>query len=241
MTAATAIKPLLLGPGIQVRLRKVGVEQQPLLVVDEVLADPQAMIDAARDADFYVPTHTHSPGLNAPVPEVYYRTVVTALRGPIEAAFGLSSQAYLKYFGFFALATTGAGEAEPIQKIPHHDSPDPDRLAMVHYLGRGDFGGTGFFRHRATGFESVDVTRHAAYVAAAQAELAQSGEALDAYAGRDTANYQLIGEAEPVFNRLIIYRNHVLHSALLGVEACSADPAKGRLTANGFIEAARSG
>ena len=166
--------------------------------------------------------------------------MVTALRGPIEAAFGLRGDAYLKYFGFFALATTPVREAQPIQKIPHHDSPDPERLAMVHYLCRGDHGGTGFFRHKATGFESVGPDRHAAYVDIAHAQLAARGVGAAAYAGADMADYELIGQADCVFNRLILYRNHVLHSALLGPEAAGADPGRGRLTANGFIEAVKS-
>ena len=239
MTVVAAASPLLLGRDIRVQLRRIGQEQQPVLVVDNVLADPDAMVDAARAAAFYAPPHTHYPGLNAPLPEAYYRTVLTALRGPIEAAFGLSREAYLKYFGFFALATIRAADAAPIQKIPHHDSPDPDRLAMVHYLCRGAHGGTGFFCHRATGFESIDGARHAGYIAIAQSELAQDEPGRAGYADARTPRYALIDQAECVFNRLILYRNHVLHSALLRPEAGSADPGKGRLTANGFIEAVK--
>jgi hypothetical protein len=239
MTVALAVPPLLIGHQIRVQLQHIGQERQPLLIVDDVLAEPDAMIDAARQADFYSPEHTHYPGLNAPLPESYYRTVVTALRGPIAAAFGLSADAYLKYFGFFALATTSAREAQPIQKIPHHDSPDPERLAMVHYLCRGDHGGTGFFRHKATSFESIDQTRHGSYVDIAQAQLAARGVGAPTYAGADMADYELIGQADGVFNRLIVYRNHVLHSALLGPGAGSADPGEGRLTANSFLEAVR--
>lgn len=238
MTVALAVSPLLIGRQIRVRLRHVGQERQPLLIVDDVLADPDAMIDAAREADFYVPPHTNYPGLNAPLPEAYYRTVVTALRGPIEAAFGLRADAYLKYFGFFALATTDVTDAQPIQKIPHHDGPDPERLAMVHYLCRGDHGGTGFFRHKATGFESVDHARQEPYVAIAKAQLAAAGVGGPAFASSDMADYALIDQAECVFNRLIVYRNHVLHSALLSPRGAAADPGRGRLTANGFIAAA---
>ncbi len=238
MTVALAVAPLLIGRQIRVQLRHVGEERQPLLIVDDVLADPDAMIAAARAADFYTPPHTNYPGLNAPLPEAYYRTVVAALRGPIEAAFGLPADAYLKYFGFFALATTGIAEAEPIQKIPHHDGPDPARLAMVHYLCRGEHGGTGFFRHKATGFESVDQARQDTYVAVAKAQLAAAGVGRAAFAGPDTADYDLIDQAQCVFNRLIVYRNHVLHSALLSPRGAAADPQLGRLTANGFIEAA---
>lgn len=235
MNAVAANRALVLGWNIDVRLRHIGAEKHPLMIVDHVLDDPQSMIDAACAATFYVPKHTHYPGVNAPLPVAYYQTVVTALRGPIEAAFGLSRATYLKYFGFYALATTGCDAAAPIQKIPHHDSPDPNRLAMVHYLCHGP-GGTGFFRHKQTGFESVDLGRQGRYVTAATRELAEMGSTAATYAGPDTPNYELIGQADLVFNRLIVYRSHVLHSALLGSAAGSADPAKGRLTANGFIE-----
>ncbi len=238
MTLATAVKPLMLGSNISVRLRKVGAEQQPLLVVDDVLADPWAMVDAARAAAFYRPPHTNYPGLNANLPEAYYRTVVTALRGPIEAAFGVSAKAVLKFFGFFALATTPVEAATPVQTLPHLDAPDPNRLAMVHYFCQGDFGGTGFFRHEATGFESVDATRADAYAAGLEAELVQDRTS---FAGVDTLGYVLIDEVEPVFNRLIVYRGHVLHAGLLSQGGGAADPATGRLTANGFLEAVESG
>jgi hypothetical protein len=234
MSSAPANRMLMLGRSISVRLEHIGRENQPLMIVDNVLEDPQSMIDAACAAQFYVPEHTNYPGINARLPEAYYQTVVTALRGPIEAAFGLSRAIYLKYFGFFALATRDSRQAQPIQKIPHQDSPDPARLAMVHYLCRGPFGGTGFFRHVKTGFESVDQSRRETYVTVAKQELEATG-AHTGFAGPDTANYELIGRAERVFNRLIVYRSHVLHSALLGPEAGSADPARGRLTANGFI------
>lgn len=234
MNAETLARTFELGPQVQVRRLFIGAERQPLMIVDGTLADPQSMIDAACDAVFYQPEHTNYPGINAPLPLAYCHTVVTALRGPIEAAFGLSRSTYLKYFGFFALATIGSAEAQPIQKIPHHDSPDPNRLALVHYLCRGEFGGTGFFRHLRTGFESVDRSREATYVAAARSELAIGANSAG-YAGPQMANYQLIGQAEAVFNRLIIYRSHVLHSALLAAEPGSADPVTGRLTANGFI------
>jgi hypothetical protein len=221
-----------------VRLEHIGRERQPLMIVDRVLEQPQTLIGAAREATFYVPSHTNYPGSNARLPEGYYRTVITALRGPLEAAFGLSRFAHLSYFGFFALATVSARDAQAIQKIPHRDSPDPHRLAMVHYLCRGGFGGTGFFRHTATGFESVDATRQRAYEAAARSELAEArGDSVMHYADAATRCYELIGQSEAAFNRLIVYRSHVLHSALLGEGGGSADPGEGRLTANGFIEA----
>lgn len=231
-------RSVALSPAIQVRRVFIGEERHPLMIVDQVLEQPQSLVEAARHAAFYQPEHTNYPGINAPLPLSYCQTVVNSLRGPIEAAFGVARSAYLKYFGFFALATASAAQAAPIQKIPHHDSPDPDRLALVHYLCNESFGGTGFFRHKRTGFESIDCRREETYVTAARQELAIGGSATT-FAGADMANYELIGQVSAVFNRLIVYRSHVLHSALLGAAGASADPALGRLTANGFIETIR--
>lgn len=236
MSAAPRDVALLLGRTISVRLEHIGLERQPLMIVDNVLQDPQLMIDAARRAAFYAPEHTNYPGINARLPEAYYQPLITALRGPLEAAFELPRSAHLSYFGFFALATTSARDAQAIQRIPHRDSTNPQRLAMVHYLCRGAFGGTGFFRHCSTGFESVDAAREHIYVSAAKRELENTAAGHAGFASERTMNYELIGQSPAVFNRLIVYRSHVLHSALLGEKAGSTDPARGRLTANGFVE-----
>lgn len=226
---------LALSPDIRFSLHRIGREQQPLMVVDHVLADPEALVDHAAKADWYVPEHTHYPGRNAAVPGTYYEPLIAGIRGALEAAFGLPRAAGLDYFGFFALASTGADDAKPVQKIPHHDSPDPGRLALVHYLCRGDFGGTGFFRHKATGFEAVDVRRHGGYLSVVRDELSTAPRAT--YADEHMPHYDLIGRSDAVFNRLIVYRSHVLHSGLLGDGRLSGDPRTGRLTVNGFIEA----
>jgi len=217
-----------LHPEIRFRLRHVGAEAQPLIIVDNMLAQPEALISAACATKFYVPEHTRYPGLNARLPEAYYTFLMGALRGPMQTAFGLPTSAYLDYFGFFGLITVSHEHVEPIQKIPHYDGPDPGQLAMVHYLSHDAFGGTGFFRHKATGFESVNPCRRDRYIGAAQAELKATRE-------DGMVNYEQIDEAEFVFNRLIIYRGNVLHAALHGKAALSHDPQGGRLTANGFV------
>ena len=225
---------LRLNPAARAGLRHIGTEAQPLLIVDDVLAEPEAMIDAAAEANFYVPPHTNYPGINANLPESYYLTIIGALRPALEAAFGLSPRLPLNYFGFFGLATKAAAEATPAQKAPHVDCYDPRRLALVHYFCDARYDGTGFFKQRATGFESVDQGRAQRYVDTVMAERAQPDP--DAvFPGESAAHYDLIGKAEMAFNRLIVYRSHVLHTPLLAPEGASADPRLGRLTANGFI------
>jgi hypothetical protein len=220
---------------IRFSIQHIGIEAQPLLIVDNVLAEPEAMVACASSAQLYVPPHTNYPGFNANLPESYYRAVLHALRQPLEIAFGLPPRAYLEYFGFFGLSTRPAAEATLAQRFPHVDCDDPRRLAMVHYLCGEGFGGTGFFRQQATGFLSVDQARARPYVEAVMLERKQAESSPPAFPGEGMSHYDLIAKTEAVFNRLIVYRSHVLHAPLLGPDGASADPRSGRLTANGFI------
>lgn len=47
----------------------------------------------------------------------------------------------------------------PIQRLPHVDGLEPDRLAILVYLSGAETGGTAFYRQRATGYETVDAAR----------------------------------------------------------------------------------
>lgn len=145
--------PAQINPAIRVRTQRVGAEAQSVLIFDDVLAEPEVMVECAAKTEFYIPPHTNYPGVNANLPEAYYRAIIEVIRQPVEVAFGVSSRACLQYFGFFALATTSAAQATLAQRFPHVDCYDPNRLAMVHYFCGEGFGGTGFFRQRATGFE----------------------------------------------------------------------------------------
>lgn len=230
---------MILNAHARIDLRRIGHEGHPLLIIDDALAQPEELIGQALKAEFSPPDHTRYPGLNAPLPAAYSQTVMTALRPMLERGFGIPRHLPLRFFGFFALATRAAEDLEPIQKVPHHDSPDPFRIAMVHYLCRNQKGGTGFFRHTATGFEGVDAGRRPAYVEQAAAELEAVKDRLTHHVTVDTPNYEMIDRADIVFNRLIVYRSHVLHAGLLDEATLSDDPATGRLTTNSFIEVAR--
>lgn len=235
---------LTLNPAARVDLRQVGAEQNPLLVVDEVLLNPEDLIAVAGHSTFSQPQHTRYPGLNAPAPLDYTQGLIAQLRPILHRAFGIPARDPVQFFSFFGLATEAPEALDPIQKVPHHDSPDPFRIAMVHYLchpsADGSVGGTAFFRHRATGFEGVDARRRPDYVASARAELDAIGHGLTRHVSGDTPNYEMIDFCPLAFNRLVVYRSHVLHSGLLEGAALSPDPRIGRLTINSFVEPDRA-
>lgn len=226
-------------PRARIDGRKMGAEGNPLLIIDDAFENPEALIELACQASFSRPDHTQYPGINAPLPEAYSRLLLHTLRPLLQSGFGIPTHVPLRFFGFFALATQSPDELKPIQKIPHKDTTDPFKIAMVHYLCKGKQGGTGFFRHTATGFESIDVSRHDTYAEIASQEMAANEGSLNRHTGTNTPGYEMIDFSEAVFNRLVIYRSHCLHAGLLEESSLVSDPATGRLTANSFLEVAR--
>ncbi len=220
---------ICLNPAARVQLRHYGEEQQPLIVIDDLLLNPDDLIECAVHARFSAPDATYYPGLN---------TLLPVLRPSLMRAFGVGQSA-LTARAFFALSTKRAEEMVPLQKIPHYDQPDSRCLAMIHYLGRDQAGGTGFFRHIPSGFESIDSTRREAYMQQVATELEALGNTLTGYTGPRTPNYELLETVKPEFNRLVIYRSHVLHCALFDGARLTDDPRTGRLTANSFFTPTR--
>ncbi len=137
---------------------------------------------------------------------------------------------------FYSIVTTPPAELAPIQRLPHVDGLEPDRLAILIYLSGEAHGGTAFFRQRATGFETVDAARFPAFEAALHKGVSANGLPPAAYIAGDTALYEQVAMIEARPNRAIIYRSHLLHCARIPAEVpLSPDPRKGRLTVNAFL------
>ncbi len=230
---------LQINPAARVQLRHYGEDLNPLIVIDDLLLNPDDLIEYAAAGRFSTPEVTYYPGLNAALPAVYLNTILPVLRPSLARAFDLG-QTPLTTRAFFALSTKRAEDMVPLQKIPHYDLPDPRCLAMVHYLARDQAGGTGFFRHTPSGFESIDLARRESYMQQVERELEALGDRLTDYTGPDTPNYDLLEIVEPKFNRLVIYRSNVLHCALFDGARLTDDPRTGRLTANSFFMPVRS-
>jgi hypothetical protein len=162
-------------------------------------------------------------------------SLVPALRGLLDEVFATQGFGDPRGEGFFGLTVDGLDDLSLMQRTPHHDSDDPRNLAMVFYLCAAPYGGTGFFRHQASGFEWIDRARAPRYGALVEDELKVKAALPATYVGAAAPHYNQIAQVEAVFNRLIIYRTTSLHCALLNGAETSADPKIGRLTANVFL------
>jgi hypothetical protein len=217
---------------LTIQVTEVGLEREPVMLIDGFAALPEHLVDAAACSSFepaYGPAGGY-PGLRAPAPLDYVAVAVRALTRPIGEAFALGPVRPVRAECNFSLVTLPPDTLVAAQRAPHVDTADPDQFAILHYLCDARFGGTAFFRHRATGFEAITPERWANFEAVRAGEGASGG-----YVGSDDPWFKQTGEVDAAFNRLVVYRSRLLHSGrILDPAALSPDPRRGRLTANIF-------
>lgn len=134
----------------------------------------------------------------------------------------------------FSMVTAAPQALSPAQRAPHFDGTDRGMLAVLHYLNVSPGTGTAFYRHHATGIETVEDGNLDRFVAQARPQaLAAKG-----YIAASDPYYEEIGRIEAVPDRVAIYPGRLLHSGIIPPDmALSHDPRDGRLTANFFIQA----
>lgn len=221
-------------PSIDVK--RVGREQTPVVVIDDCFADPAGWRIRAANAD-YETLGEFYPGVRAPVPAGYAAELGPLLGTILRRVFGFSVKAQLDR-AFFSIVTTDADCLTLAQRIPHIDGVDDGLIAIIHFLAEQDQGGTAFYRHRSTGYETIDSSRHADYLEALRGDMAHHGFPAPAYIDGDTNLFERTDCIDGIYNRAIIYPSNLLHcSATHRQNGFLASPKQGRLTITGFLSA----
>lgn len=207
-----------------------------VLTKKDVFADPDNVIDWARqrgqfrnDASFY-------PGVRATMPFDLLKPLVSTLLRKIRNTYSIPEQAKPRVTGAdFSLITSPPSKLEIMQQLPHYDSVYPHQYAVLCYLAKGNHGGTGFFRHRTSGTHQVFEHNEHTYLTMLENELSNH-KLPDGYPSVHSPLYSLIDAMPFSFNTLIVYPGNLLHSALVSTSTdIDIRPDKGRLTANVFI------
>lgn len=211
-----------------------GREQEPVIVIDDYARDPDQLIDEAAALPFR-PIGENYPGLRAEAPAALAVSIRASLAELIGDTFGVR-EPLTRMQCYFSLITTPATALAPIQRLPHFDGLGRARIAVLHHLGRAERGATAFYRHRSTGFETIDEGRLSAYNEAVNAEVRRFGLPGPGYIAGDTPIFERIARYEARFNRLLVYRGATLHSAEVPADLpLSGDPRTGRFSINTFI------
>ena len=217
-----------------VTMERIGAEREPVVVIDNFSGRIAELAALARAAEFR--PQAIYPGLRSTADPAYLAPMKSALDDVLGRVFGLID-ARVEACDYSIVSV--APEALQIaQSIPHYDDPGPGVVALLHYTQGPETGGTAFYRHRRTGFESLRPARLADYAAALAEDDREFGPVSAGYIGGDTERFERIAAIEARPDRAILYRGRTLHS---GVIPQTPDPASaaasGRLTINTFFVA----
>jgi hypothetical protein len=222
------------------KLQHIGESRSPLVTVDGFSGAVDRLVElAAAMAPFPGSRGNYYPGVRrviGPADEAAHGEVVRLVRHAaplIGGAFDVDQFDLLE--ASFSMVTAPADSLAPAQRAPHFDSTDPLYLALLLYLS--DTQGTAFYRQRSTGIERIDDGNRQRFFAAAQAE----GAGLSGYIRDSGPQFERIAAVEGVADRLAIYQGCVLHSGIIPADIdLSADPRRGRLTLNIFVQGHRT-
>ena len=210
-----------------------------LVSIDDFLTHPEDVIAQATLQNFAQITPQY-PGVRAPIHPAARQAWLAQLAPLLDQWFGAPESGRWTMEAWYSLVTTPPARLHPIQRVPHVDGTDPAQIAMMLYLHRtgpeAKHGGTAFFRHRATGLESLSAEDFPRYANAVNAEVARTGMPPAAYPTDGAPHFERTHVADGTFNRAVFYRGNILHSGVIDNAApLHADPRKGRLTINAFF------
>ena len=228
-----SLPSLALSPAARISCFAVGREASPILVVDDAFAGAEAIAAYGRTEAVFGTPATAYPGLNATLSDDAFLSLIEDLRSHLNRVYAIPDTAPVAGTGYFGLVSLKPEDLTPGQSIPHVDNIGDRGLAAVAYFCDESFGGTGFYRHRATGFERLTRDNIMTYDAVLATETRQGLP--QAYTVGDHVLFECIGTTEARFNRLVLYNCNLLHSGQVDPARLSADPAKGRLTLNAFL------
>src|SRR4029453_18430574 len=111
-------------PGSTARTLRIGREQHAVVVIDDVLRNPQSLVEFAatrgefrrleQDGNFY-------PGVRAPVPQPYLASLYRAIQPLMHEIFGFPLSGPIKADCSLSLTTLPADRLNALQRLAHFD------------------------------------------------------------------------------------------------------------------------
>lgn len=217
------------------------IGEHQVLIIDDFLLHPQQLRAIAIESHYneYPNYHNHKgyPGIRSQAPADYSSTITALLEPVIRANFDVANELALrKSICAFSLTTMPASELSAIQRTPHFDASTSNHFAVLLYLCDDNHGGTGFYRHRASGLQQITTNDRERYLDLYYEEVNRKQPA-QRYFDDSNEYFEFLGMIPAKFNRLVIYRGSLLHTACIHPQkSITTDPRSGRLTVNTFYE-----
>ena len=235
---------LQLNPALEIQASPV-TDTQLCVVVDDFLLNPEQAVQYAIDHhDEFSMQERAYPGHVLPVPNEFLQALNRFIQREMSRLFPFC-RGGIEFHTQFSLATLHPEDFTWIQRLCHTDPQiAPGRVnfaALLYLFDDPEMGGTGFYRWKDPDYW--------VRMSAAQRDDPDAGlEELEGkfrmfrdppcYMTQSNEAAELLDVVPARFNRLVFYSGDLPHNAhITRPELLSADPAKGRLTLNCFVNA----
>lgn len=223
----------------KISLEHLGKTRAPLVVIENGTSALDKLRDLAINSAEFTPDNlTMYPGLRAPLPKEWVIDYLKPLLPYLYKIFKIPQNLNPSpRYSYFSVVTLDESELKPVQTLPHFDTNNPFLISIIHYLNKGTYGGTGFFRHKKTQFEYVNHSRREEYLKSVESYLLDNIHISPSYCNEFHPEYEMYNSIDYAEDKMIIFQGYMLHSALINTATDICDsPETGRLTANLFIE-----
>ncbi|MBV8469008.1 MAG: hypothetical protein JOY60_03985 [Burkholderiaceae bacterium] len=223
------------------RVQSIQVGAHQIVFIDDFMADPQALVEAACRSEFKpepgVDAKKGYPGIRAPAPADYSAHLLELAEPLIKINFGVPEDLDIRKSPCsFSLTTTAPQDLGPLQRTPHFDASTPHHMAALLYLCGEEHGGTGFYRHNSTGLQRITAESRERYLDVYYEEINARPPPLQYFSMSDE-QFSCLGVMPARFNRLVVYPGSLLHSACVNpARSICGDPRQGRLTVSTFFD-----
>ena len=217
----------------------VGDEKIPLLIIDNFANSATDFLNFSGDGSaFLADKNNFYPGKRKLMPSEYGEQICRQYLPFFHSFFGCSQTSAAKtVISALAIADTPVEQLRPMQMLPHIDTPQSNQFAVVHYLCAKEHGGTTFYQHKETGYQTITQDRLYHYAKQVKKEaIANQIHKTPCYMNGSNKLFEQLYSIEARMNRAIIYPSNLLHSGNINVDlGLSSEPKKGRLTIGSFI------
>lgn len=216
----------------------IGNENTPIIHCDNTLVSCRELIGYALNySDFKSSEGGYYPGPQASLPLQYVKNIVRAAVPLIQKVYKPICKQIKVRSSFFSYVATPPEELKMPQCFPHIDSSYCEGFAILHYLKSGHFGGTGFYRHKSTGYEKIDLNRAKNFSKIWSDEQKIYDLPKSQYFTQSDDRFELIKAVEYEANRIVIYPSNILHTGLINPDVdVHHNLSTSRLTANIFLD-----
>ncbi|MFD2165995.1 DUF6445 family protein [Thalassotalea euphylliae] len=233
---------LQLNPQARFSLEKVGKERIPILIMDDLFLSPQPLLSYAKKyQEHFLSATDYYPGRKLTVDRTIFGDVLGKLTPILKHKLELDDDLKAEH-AELAVTTTLPEKLKPIQMLPHFDSIGGKTFAFVYYCVDNSFGGTRFYRHLGTEFESMTSKRLPYYAPVIKQQAMTAKLHLSPqYNHQDNALFEVTSEVPFQQNRAIMYPSNCFHSGVISkLVAWQNDPLACRLTFNLLFKAVTS-